>query len=194
MLRTVRLNVLSRSARAAAIHIPAKRVSLAPSSGFSKLPVGVAYPSTALPTNLVNCYATSSGAEAGTGNSKASTASKAKKTSSKASRKTEEKTDAEATKKASQRKKKPLTEKQQKALEAKNRNQKIRELKEASLSRPKYLAGTHYNVAVQELAARKPSDQDMRTFYKEVSRKIESSSPEDQEVRIPVFLCLFNEG
>lgn len=192
MLRTVRLNVLSRSAHVAAIHTPAKRVSLAPTGSFSKLPVGVAYPSTVLSPNLVNCYATSSGPEADTEHSKASPAAKAKKTSSKASTKTSDENKAKATKKATPRKKKPLTEKQQKALENKQYREKVKKLKEAGLKRPKYLPGSSYTVALQELIAQRSSNEDMRTVYKNAAGIIGSKSPEERQVWTPVFLCRFS--
>lgn len=201
VLRTVRLNVRSRSARVAAIHTPAKRVSLATTGRFSKLPVGIVYPPTALSSHLVNSYAT----KASAGESESSSATEGRtKGSSKTSaneettKETKKPKKTKKTKKTTKARGRPvLTEKQRDARIAKQKRQEMAQLKQDALSPPKRLPETPSNLTLQSClpeARRIVGANDKAAILSKAWELARSKSAEEQEVRTPGFLCGFNRG
>lgn len=182
MLRTVRPNVLCRSTRVAAIHTPAKRVSLATTGRLSKLPVGVASSSAILPRILANFYAT---ADEATSSSKGSTG---KRKASKGRKKTtlgRKRVKKPKSKPAKKPKKKVLTEKQQAKLAARKRREEISRLKEVALTPPKVRAVVPHSLLISEIfeKARQDPSRTTRMTLHESQEIAKSYSEEEKEVR-----------
>ncbi|RJE22772.1 HMG box protein [Aspergillus sclerotialis] len=153
LLRTVRPNVLCRSARVAAIHTPAKRVSLATTGRLSKLPVGVAYPSSVLRV-LTKSYATAGESE---GSSEKSTGKRKASKTSKGGKK-KKKSASSASKKPKKPKRKGLTPRQKSLKAAKERRDMISRLKETALQPPKKRTVVGPSLILREIFTRSKED------------------------------------
>lgn len=177
MLRSVRPNVLCRSARVAAIHTPAKRVSLATTGRLSKLPVRVAYPSSIL-RSLTKSYVTDGEAE---GSSEKSTEKrKASKTS-----KGGKKSSTSTPKKPKKPKKRGLTARQKSMKAAKERRDTISRLKETALQLPKPRPIAPPSLLVRDVyeKAKEDPNRTQRLTFAEAQAIAKTYSKEEREVR-----------
>lgn len=169
MLRTVRLNVFSRPARVAALHTPARRVSLASTGRFPNALAGVVYPSANQPGKPSNSYAT---------------AAKGTKTTSKKTSKTSKTTKDSKGKKPAKRGPKVSADKIKAEKEARKQKEKINQLRIAALSPPKPSVVNAHILALQEkYAEAREAGGKQPEVFKKASELAYSLPPEEKEVR-----------
>lgn len=166
MLCTVRLNVFSRPARVAALHSPARRVSLASTGRVPNALAGVVYPPANQPGKLSNSYAT--------------TAKGTKKTTSKTSKTTKD----SKGKKPAKRGPKVSADKIKADKEARKQKEKINQLRIAALNPPKPSVINAHILALQEkYAEAREAGGKQPEVFKKASELAYSLPPEEKEVR-----------
>lgn len=162
MLRTVRLNVFSRPARVAALHTPARRVSLASTGRFPNALAGVVYPSANQPGKPSNSYATTA----------------------KGTKKTSKTTKDSKGKKPAKRGPKVSADKIKADKEARKQKEKINQLRIAALNPPKPSVINAHVLALQEkYAEAREAGGKQPEVFKKASELAYSLPPEEKEVR-----------
>lgn len=169
------------------VHTNARRVIFPATNGRFSNPIAKGiYP--AAVGKLINSYATAANSTGATKESK-TTATKRKTTkgTKSAPKKTTKK--AASKKPAKPKKRKQLTEKQKAAKDAKELREKIKELKEASLTPPKRLADRAWTLSLtSKLGDALKTHQSGKDAFRAAADMAKAISEEEKEVRAPTTL------